>query len=453
TNSSPIRTKGRPDSSGSKRTPIVTVLDTSHQTESPVSIMPGVNSFGVINELVHEDLPKVKISSFEEQTEEFKEEIGYSSANSVNEDRSINEQQQKSRPISQVSSSSINSEKYEPNANDDFKHYNNQPEVEINGDSKSDTNINYNINDTINDNINNNINDNIYGNINGNINDNIYGNINGNINDEVIDNIQVTDTNKDLKSSTAFSHYQEKSSTVTTAPLTPPKSAFSHYQEKSSTVTTAPLTPPKFPMTPGFVGEEIQHDYLSRDIEQDRKLENNIVQNGQVYHVTHQIVPLVSQDTVITQEIPQIHQKIEQLQTTNESLNNINSQLESKVDEQSQQISRLSSLESIVIRQLELAERMEETMRRLETKVNQQKEEIDGLMAGRMEDTIRRLEYKLNEQNKELEGLKMILGQLYTNDKFSTIVNTRSGNSVFSIDSDDDDDTTESPPNIFERHP
>ncbi|CAG8638349.1 15732_t:CDS:1 [Cetraspora pellucida] len=190
-NGSPIRTKGRLDSSGSKRTPIVTVLDPSYQTESPSSFTPGVNSFGVINESAHKILPEIKV---EEQTEE---EIGYSSANSVNEDWSINGQQQKSRPISQVSSSSINSEKYELNANDDFKHYNNQPEVEVNGDFKSDTNIN----------------------------------------DEVIDNIKFTDTNEDLKNSTVFSHYQEESFKVTVAPLTPPK-------------------------TPGFVGEEIQHDYL-----------------------------------------------------------------------------------------------------------------------------------------------------------------------------------------------
>ncbi|CAG8502364.1 10512_t:CDS:2, partial [Dentiscutata erythropus] len=358
TNDSTIRTyKGRLDSSGSNRTPTATVLDSSHQTESPIlHTVPStpngvVNSTGMINESVREDFPEVKVGSIEERSDEFKDEIGYSSANSVNEVRSINEQQQKSRPISQVSSSSLNSEKNED-------HYNNQAEAEVNDDSKSDRNVN----------------------------------------DEITD---------DIKSPININ--------VTTI--------FSHHQEEPSTVTTAPQTPPKFPATPGFVGEEIKHVYVSHNIEQDREFENNVV------HVeeTSQILPPISQvnekQIDITRETPQIQfqttneslinvrKQLESFKATNESLNNIKNQLESKIDEQSQQNSKLSSLESIMTRQLEMSQRMEETMRRLETKVSQQKEELDGLLAGRMEDTVRRLEYKLDEQNKELEGLKQVLGQ------------------------------------------
>ncbi|CAG8441457.1 17097_t:CDS:2 [Dentiscutata heterogama] len=365
TNNSTIRTyKGRLDSSGSNRTPTATVLDSSHQTESPIlHTVPStpngvVNSTGMISESVREDFPEAKVGSIEERSDEFKDEIGYSSANSVNEDRSINEQQQKSRPISQVSSSSLNSEK-----NEDNNHYNNQAEAEVNDDSKPDRNVN----------------------------------------DEITD----------IKSPISIN--VTKSSTI-----------FSHHQEEPSTVTTAPQTPPKFPATPGFVEEEIKHVYLSHNIEQDRELENNVDQNGQIHRVeeTSQILPSLSQVTEtqidITRETPQIRQKslinvrkqLESFKATNESLNNIKNQLESKIDEQSQQNFKLSSLESIMTRQLEMSQRMEETMRRLETKVNQQKEELDGLLAGRMEDTVRRLEYKLDEQNKELEGLKQILGQL-----------------------------------------
>ncbi|CAG8478641.1 35489_t:CDS:2 [Gigaspora margarita] len=368
-NNSTIRTyKGRHDSSDSNRTSIATILDSSIQTESPIlQTVPSTPLTPGIANPISEDFPEVKVGS-----DEFNDEFSYSSANSVNEDRSINEQQQKSRPISQISSSSIKSEKYED--------YNNQVETDVNDDSKSDRNVH----DEITDNI-----------------------------IKVPVNIKVTVTNEDLTSSTNFSHYQEK----------------------PSIVITVPQTPAKLPVTPGFVGEEIKHDYLSYNIEQDRELENNIIPNGQIYHVeeTSQILSPVSQDTEkqidITRETSQIRQKIEDLQTTNESLidvkkqlesfqvtnetlNNIKNQLESKVDEQPQQNSKLSSLEAIVTHQLELAERMEETMRRLETKVNQQKEELDSLLANRMEDTVQRLEYKLNEQNKELEGLKQILEQL-----------------------------------------
>ncbi|CAG8582016.1 3044_t:CDS:2, partial [Scutellospora calospora] len=371
-NGSPIKTyKGRLDSYGSKQTSTVIVLDSPHQTESPISNMASSAPVtpGVTNSLEsgHEDLPEIKVESIEEQADEFKDQISYSSANSINEDQSINEQQQKSRPVSQASSS-INSEKYE--VNDDFKYYNNQAEVEVNKASKSDNNVN----------------------------DQIFDNT-----IKVPIDTKITDSFEDsnLERSIILSH-----------------------QEESSTVTVTPITPPKFPVAPGFVGEEIQHHYLNRD---------NIVQNGHIYHVEErpQLLSPVSQITEkqidITQETPQIRQKLEELQDTNESLNSvrkqlesivkeqsqqIKNQLESKVDEQSQQISKLSSLESIMTRQLELAERMEETMRRLETKVNQQKEELDGLLAGHMEVTVRRLEDKLNEQNREVEGLKLVLEQL-----------------------------------------
>ncbi|KAF0427525.1 hypothetical protein F8M41_006020 [Gigaspora margarita] len=112
------------------------------------------------------------------------------------------------------------------------------------------------------------------------------------------------------------------------------------------------------------------------------------------------------------QEQSQQIAKLTSSESNKETLINVKDQLESKVQEQSQQIAKLNSLESVMVRQFELAERMEETMRRLEAKVNYQKEELDGLLAGRMEDTIRRLEYKLNEQSKEVEGLKSVVGQL-----------------------------------------
>ncbi|RIB04425.1 hypothetical protein C2G38_2048447 [Gigaspora rosea] len=111
------------------------------------------------------------------------------------------------------------------------------------------------------------------------------------------------------------------------------------------------------------------------------------------------------------QEQSQQIAKLTSSESNKETLIKVKDQLESKVQEQSQQIAKLNSLESVMVRQFELAERMEETMRRLEAKVNYQKEELDGLLAGRMEDTIRRLEYKLNEQSKEVEGLKSVVGQ------------------------------------------
>ncbi|CAH1760158.1 2615_t:CDS:2 [Entrophospora sp. SA101] len=79
---------------------------------------------------------------------------------------------------------------------------------------------------------------------------------------------------------------------------------------------------------------------------------------------------------------------------------------ENKIEENS----RINTLEAIVLRQLDLAEKMQETMTRLESKVNEQKE--DSLVSSQMEDTIRKLENKINEQDVELDGLKMIVGKL-----------------------------------------
>ncbi|CAG8753530.1 3982_t:CDS:2, partial [Racocetra persica] len=173
---------------------------------------------------------------------------------------------------------------------------------------------------------------------------------------------------------------------------------------------------------------EIQKS-LNNDVEHN--LEEDDVKHEQVYHIenkilkTSQIISPIPQITekqvIITQENPHIQKskvqeqseqiaKLTSLGSANESLTNVKDQLESKVQEQSQQIAKLTSLESVMVRQFELAERMEETMRRLEAKVNYQKEELDGLLAGRMEDTIRRLENKLNEQSKEVEGLKSVVG-------------------------------------------
>ncbi|CAJ0633614.1 13522_t:CDS:2 [Entrophospora sp. SA101] len=92
---------------------------------------------------------------------------------------------------------------------------------------------------------------------------------------------------------------------------------------------------------------------------------------------------------------------------------------ENKIEENS----RINTLEAIVLRQLDLAEKMQETMTRLESKVNEQKE--DSLVSSQMEDTIRKLENKINEQDVELDGQEnqqmMIANEAYNNQDLQTI--------------------------------
>lgn len=89
----------------------------------------------------------------------------------------------------------------------------------------------------------------------------------------------------------------------------------------------------------------------------------------------------------------------------------VKQQLESKVQEQSQQIEKLTSLEMVMIRQMQLTERMEETIKKLEMRVDD-KEELKDKFTGHMESTVRKLETRIVEQNKEIDGLRTMLEQL-----------------------------------------
>ncbi|CAG8520481.1 4048_t:CDS:2 [Acaulospora colombiana] len=118
---------------------------------------------------------------------------------------------------------------------------------------------------------------------------------------------------------------------------------------------------------------------------------------------------IIEKRVIVTQENPQTRQQLEQLQATNDNLVSVKNQLELKIEEQSQQIAKLSSLESVMVRQVQLVERMEETIRRLETKVQDQQEELDGRISGQIGDTVRHLEYRLNEKSKELDNLRTVV--------------------------------------------
>ncbi|PKK69463.1 hypothetical protein RhiirC2_748377 [Rhizophagus irregularis] len=70
-------------------------------------------------------------------------------------------------------------------------------------------------------------------------------------------------------------------------------------------------------------------------------------------------------------------------------------------------------MEHIMQQQIDLSKRMTETMQRLESKVNVQKDEVDGTSVSKMfEETINRLETKIDRQNDEIINLKSIVGQL-----------------------------------------
>ncbi|CAG8542273.1 7814_t:CDS:2 [Cetraspora pellucida] len=373
-----------------------------------------------------------------EQNEEFKDDLDYSSTppTSINEDLPINEQELKL--VSQVSSDSLNAE-----VSRESSYY------QVNKDicNNTDIEISNDIKDPIDDEI-----------------------INDNLKVEGYTNLALHDSDQGAKSieTTANSHEDE---------------------HLSSTYSSGSSVASDFLISNIYTDSEIQKS-LNHDVEHNY-LEEDDVKYEQVYHIENKIlktspiislIPQISEKQVI---ITQENQKLEELQAANESLNNakiqlesmiqeqsqqiakltslesineslVNAknqleskvqeqseqiakltfvsaneplnndkdQLESKVQEQSQQIAKLTSLESVMVRQFELAERMEETMRRLEAKVNNQKEELDGLLAGRMEDTIRQLEYKLNEQNKEVEGLKSVVGELCSKNSPSTNIDS-----------------------------
>ncbi len=101
---------------------------------------------------------------------------------------------------------------------------------------------------------------------------------------------------------------------------------------------------------------------------------------------------------------------MQELEEINSSLNNAKANLEAKVVEQN---GKLNSMEQIMQQQIDITNRMTETMQRLESKVNLQKEEFNNANVSKMfEDTIKRLEDKIDQQNEELNYLKSIVGQL-----------------------------------------
>lgn len=104
---------------------------------------------------------------------------------------------------------------------------------------------------------------------------------------------------------------------------------------------------------------------------------------------------------------------MQELEEINKSLNNVKEQLEAKVAEKDVQITKFNSMEHIMQQQIDLSKRMTETMQRLESKVNVQKDEVDGTSVSKMfEETIKRLETKIDRQNDEIINLKSIVGQL-----------------------------------------
>ncbi|CAG8510272.1 5317_t:CDS:2 [Ambispora gerdemannii] len=110
-------------------------------------------------------------------------------------------------------------------------------------------------------------------------------------------------------------------------------------------------------------------------------------------------------------------EKSQEFETNNNSLSNTTTQqLETKLPRQSEQTS-LSTMETVIIRQLELSERMEKTMNRLESKVNEQREEMNGMNTIRMQETIQRLETKVDAQRNELDELRQFIGDLRKNQK------------------------------------
>ncbi|CAG8512886.1 12746_t:CDS:2 [Ambispora leptoticha] len=108
-------------------------------------------------------------------------------------------------------------------------------------------------------------------------------------------------------------------------------------------------------------------------------------------------------------------EKPQEFETKNSSFSNTTT-LETKISPQTEQ-TKLSTMETVIIRQLELAERMEKTMNRLESKVNEQREEMDNMYTTRMQETIQRLESKLDAQRNELDELRQVIGDLRKSQK------------------------------------
>ncbi|CAG8504458.1 17854_t:CDS:2 [Acaulospora morrowiae] len=172
-----------------------------------------------------------------------------------------------------------------------------------------------------------------------------------------------------------------------------------------------------------------KRDYRDEVEERDvRVIEKNRFYEVKKIVEKYQVPKIIEKHVIVTKEDPQARQKIEQLQVTNENLVTVNTQLESKIKEQSQQIEKFSSLESVMVRQTQLVEKMEETIKRLETQVQDQKEELGIKISEHMEDTVRHLESKLNEKSKELDNLRMVMmDQLCTNSNTTFIFKPSTG--------------------------
>jgi hypothetical protein len=85
-----------------------------------------------------------------------------------------------------------------------------------------------------------------------------------------------------------------------------------------------------------------------------------------------------------------------------QELENAKAQLESKIAEQNTEISKFNSMEQIMQQQIDLSKRMTETMHRFDSS------DVSKVF----EDTIQRLEDKIDQQKVELNQLKSIVGQL-----------------------------------------
>lgn len=214
-----------------------------------------------------------------------------------------------------------------------------------------------------------------------------------------------------------------------------------HESEHNSGSPTTPITP-RLIVTP-IEPESAPLEFItnnSNQVEFEDEKEDQVDQNSAVNSIIgsksyegkeRNSVPLTistnvefkkrNSDDTITNTIEQQRngynsnntKTLQELEEINKSLNNVKDQLETKVAEKDVQITKFNSMEHIMQQQIDLSKRMTETMQRLESKVNVQKDEIDGTSVSKMfEETIKRLETKIDRQNDEIINLKSIVGQL-----------------------------------------
>ncbi|CAG8613944.1 10486_t:CDS:2 [Rhizophagus irregularis] len=203
-----------------------------------------------------------------------------------------------------------------------------------------------------------------------------------------------------------------------------------HESEYNSGSPTTPITPrlivtPIEPQSAPF--EFITHN--SNKLEFEDEKEDQVDQNNAFNSIigskpyegksvpltisTKNIKPNSITNTIEQQSDSNNTKTLQELEEINKSLNNVKEQLEAKVAEKDVQITKFNSMEHIMQQQIDLSKRMTETMQRLESKVNVQKDEVDGTSVSKMfEETIKRLETKIDRQNDEIINLKSIVGQL-----------------------------------------